>query len=806
MVAIPDFTPTVPDVLPPCSIEAEETLLGGLMLDPGAIDQIKFRLKPEHFYISAHRDIYKACVKLSKKGQPTDLLTVASWLEDNDLLKRTGGRNKLVSLVERCVSTANIDHLASLVAQKALRRELIELGNQTIHLGYATDVEIDEVLSVVRRRTEKIVGLESIQTEEENRANRFNKLIDKLKAIYTKIVEPDYRLYCLQELAHEVSKSTRFLEDIYARHLVKKVVSPLMTYGELKEAAKSSNKEWLHQGLFPKRTTGVLYGSGGILKTKLLYQVCKALIQGKNLGEFSATGEKRKIMIYQGDERESDMASALEIMGYDEGDIGQHIKIRFNWSFEHMPLLIQDLQEFQPDFVIIDSLTYSSRFSSYNENEVAYARPILELTGLANEHNTSFMLVHHANRNGEIRGSSAIFNAVSEVWKIEKDASQFATPNDRLLTIEKSRSRSSGKKYKIIFEPDNLDFVFTGEEDKSEVQNQHDTGCKADILEYLRKSPNVPYTREELVHYVNYSKSVTAKALSLLVCDGLINMRRGSGTRPHTYYISYEGDTDRGGAIPLNLSLASQASQASQIETLAQDASNPLLHKDYSLASQASHQNPETFSENQKLKREKIQDAQDARLEPIPSMDLLASQPPKTKKETLRTLETQENDHFVCYNPPEISQEIPQNSTEVVQQVLIPETDNPPPQRELPPPIKVLEKTCLGEIKTKACDLGDKRWRFSLLGIVDGISDVVVDRKIGNTKPEKALKQVLHEHLRSLTFQVYRADGNNGWVDGCKWEESFDSHDAMRKRHKFTAPDGTYIDVFGFGCDRIRIQ
>ncbi|NJR19332.1 MAG: AAA family ATPase [Calothrix sp. CSU_2_0] len=542
MVAIPhDFTPTVPDVLPPCCLEAEESVLGGILLEPGAIDQIKFRLKPEHFYLPTHRTIYEACLKAVEKNLPTDLLTVTDYLNNHNQLDKIGGKTKLVNLLTRCVSAVNIDHLAGLICQKALRRSLIELGNSTIHLGYSNELEIDEVLGIVRKKTERLTGLELIQTEDENRFSRFNKLIDKLKNIYTKIVEPDYRLFCLQELASEVSKSTRFLEDLYARHLVKKVVSPLMSYEELKQVARSSTKEWLHQGLFPKRTTGVLYGTGGILKTKLLYQICKSLIQGKNLGEFTATGEKRRIMVYQGDERESDMASALEIMGYDEGDIGQYIKTRFNWSFEHMPLLIQDLQEFKPDFVIIDSLTFSSRFSSYNENEVAYARPILELTGLANEHNTSFMLVHHANRNGDIRGSSAIFNAVSEVWKIEKDVSQFATPNDRLLTVEKSRSRSSGKKYRVIFEPDNLDFVFLGEQDKDNLENQTDVNCRASILEYLRKSPNVPYTCEELVHYVKYSRSFIAKALSLLVCDGLVNCKRGSGNRASTFYLSFDG-------------------------------------------------------------------------------------------------------------------------------------------------------------------------------------------------------------------------------------------------------------------------
>lgn len=801
MVAIPhDFTPTVPDVLPPCCLEAEESVLGGIMLEPTAFDRIKFRLKPEHFYLPSHRIVYEACLKLSKKGCPTDFLSVTNYLSDHHQLEKVGGKTKLVNLLERCVSAVNIDHLAGLISQKALRRGLIELGNSTMQLGYSNEMEIDEVLGIVRKKTERLTGLELIQTEDENRLSRFNQLIDKLKNIYTKIVEPDYRLYCLQELASEVSKGTRFLEDLYARHLVKKVVSPLMTYEELKDAAKSSTKEWLHQGLFPKRTTGVLYGSGGILKTKLLYQICKSLIQGKDLGEFSATGEKRKILVYQGDERESDMASALEIMGYDEGDIGQYIKTRFNWSFEHMPLLIQDLQNFQPDFVIIDSLTFSSRFSSYNENEVAYARPILELTGLANEHNTSFMLVHHANRNGEIRGSSAIFNAVSEVWKIEKDVSQFATPNDRILTVEKSRSRSSGKKYRIMFEPDNLDFVFLGEDNKDSIENQADVSCREDILKYLRQSPNVPYTSEELAHYVKYSRSGIRKALSSLVCDGLITCKRGGGNRPHTFYITYEGKPK---AIQLTNQFAATAATdnsegchpvSARVATVEDSHS-----KDSSLADFAATPKAETFFENSKPEHEKTLSAKSARLEDIQGKGLAVATTPKSKLYQQNQQNQQENAPNPCYNPPENLED-----ANPVEQSLFPEVTT---NIRIEPLQKIQAKhvTCLGEIKVIAHQIDSKQWQFTITPEVEGMKACVVTEKIGKSKPETRIKHHIDEWLRNLNFQVLKADSSPAqWVDA-KWCESGEHYEPMRKTHTFVGVDGKLIKISGHGCDRIRV-
>ena len=141
------------DKLPPQNIEAEEAILGGIMLDPEAIARVsdayggKQRLIPEAFYISAHKDIYQAVQRLHYSGKPTDLLTVTAWLTDHDLLVRIGGRNKLATLVDRTVSAVNIDTLAELVMDKFARRQLIKAGNEIVHLGYETETELPQILN-----------------------------------------------------------------------------------------------------------------------------------------------------------------------------------------------------------------------------------------------------------------------------------------------------------------------------------------------------------------------------------------------------------------------------------------------------------------------------------------------------------------------------------------------------------------------------------------------------------------------------------------------------------------------------------
>jgi replicative DNA helicase len=132
--------------VPPQNIEAEEAILGGILLDPEAIGRVSDRLVPEAFYISAHTTIYQAALRLHTQQKPTDLLSITSWLTDNDQLTQIGGRNKLATLVDRTVSAVNIDALAGLVMEKYLRRQLIKAGNEIVHLGFETETELPIVL------------------------------------------------------------------------------------------------------------------------------------------------------------------------------------------------------------------------------------------------------------------------------------------------------------------------------------------------------------------------------------------------------------------------------------------------------------------------------------------------------------------------------------------------------------------------------------------------------------------------------------------------------------------------------------
>lgn len=147
---------TFSNILPPQNVDAEESILGGILLDPEAIGRVADLLRPEAFYITAHQQIYQAALALHSQGKPTDLMSVTTWLYDHDLLEKVGGQSKLVQLVEHTVSSVNIDRYAALVVNKYIRRQLIQAGNEIVQLGYETSLELETVLD---RSEQKIFGL-----------------------------------------------------------------------------------------------------------------------------------------------------------------------------------------------------------------------------------------------------------------------------------------------------------------------------------------------------------------------------------------------------------------------------------------------------------------------------------------------------------------------------------------------------------------------------------------------------------------------------------------------------------------------
>ena len=122
--------------LPPHSVEAEQSVLGGILLDTTAWDKITDLISEQDFYRYEHRLIFRHIAKLTEQAKPVDVITVAESLESNSELEKAGGLTYLGSLAQNVPSAANIRRYAEIVRERAVMRKLAEVGTEIATSAY----------------------------------------------------------------------------------------------------------------------------------------------------------------------------------------------------------------------------------------------------------------------------------------------------------------------------------------------------------------------------------------------------------------------------------------------------------------------------------------------------------------------------------------------------------------------------------------------------------------------------------------------------------------------------------------------
>lgn len=118
--------------LPPQSLEAEQSVLGGVLIENESLNEVLQLLRPDDFYQENHRAIFQALIELNSRGEPADLVTVSEYLSRNGALEKLGGVAYISTLVDSVPTTANIASYAKIVKDKSILRELIRAcGNLT---------------------------------------------------------------------------------------------------------------------------------------------------------------------------------------------------------------------------------------------------------------------------------------------------------------------------------------------------------------------------------------------------------------------------------------------------------------------------------------------------------------------------------------------------------------------------------------------------------------------------------------------------------------------------------------------------
>ena len=134
------------DRIPPHALEAEQAVLGGVLVEPDSLIRVVDVLREHHFYRPSHRLIYKTVCHLFEKGQPVDLISVS------EVLKHVGGRSYLNDLALAVMTTANLTYYATLIRDKALQRALIKAGAEVVRSAYeseSAELAIDEAQQAV---------------------------------------------------------------------------------------------------------------------------------------------------------------------------------------------------------------------------------------------------------------------------------------------------------------------------------------------------------------------------------------------------------------------------------------------------------------------------------------------------------------------------------------------------------------------------------------------------------------------------------------------------------------------------------
>jgi replicative DNA helicase len=135
----------------PQNIEAEQSVLGSLLIDTRAIERIAPFLRPDDFYLPVHGAIYRSMLALYELDRPTDIITLADYLQGQNRLDDTGGAAYLASLGEIVPTSINVEHYARIVERLAVLRRLIDAGNRITGIGYDERFEADAALEEAER-------------------------------------------------------------------------------------------------------------------------------------------------------------------------------------------------------------------------------------------------------------------------------------------------------------------------------------------------------------------------------------------------------------------------------------------------------------------------------------------------------------------------------------------------------------------------------------------------------------------------------------------------------------------------------
>ncbi len=157
-------TASIAHRIPPQNLEAEQCVLGSVLLQQGSMSKVIETLTEGDFYRDAHKNIFAAMVSLFDKGEPQDLITVTNHLKDSNKLDEVGGPTYLATLTDIVPVAANIVYYSKIVREKSILRQLIQTGTEIASRCYEEQDDIDGLLDDVEQTVFEISRAKSSQS------------------------------------------------------------------------------------------------------------------------------------------------------------------------------------------------------------------------------------------------------------------------------------------------------------------------------------------------------------------------------------------------------------------------------------------------------------------------------------------------------------------------------------------------------------------------------------------------------------------------------------------------------------------
>jgi replicative DNA helicase len=170
--------------IPPYNIEAEESLLGAMLISRDAIATVSELINEDDFYRGSNKQIYKSIIELYCKGEPADPITVADVLTKKGLLEEIGGKTHIHSLVSNIPLATNADYYANIVRHNSILRKLIYAATEIATMGY----EVPEDLNLVVDKSQQLIFDIAQYLNSDTKNSRFSQIKELLTEVYDQAV------------------------------------------------------------------------------------------------------------------------------------------------------------------------------------------------------------------------------------------------------------------------------------------------------------------------------------------------------------------------------------------------------------------------------------------------------------------------------------------------------------------------------------------------------------------------------------------------------------------------------------------